>query len=276
MIRKPAVAGSFYPSTESLLIKKIEHCFEGEFGPKERRGERLIGGVVPHAGYEFSGQCAAWFYSRLSERKVFVILGPNHTGIGHGFSVMTEGKWETPLGYAEIESNIAKELSEGLDFVKEDHSPHLFEHSIEVQIPFLQYLFGDVFFVPVCISNKYFHPKYTKRFGEFLKQFKGDILVIASSDFTHYGFWYGYYPYGIGRNAHEIGKKKDLEIINLVLSRKVEELYERSKRMTICGIGPIISLMSFSDRDGRLLKYYTSAEITRDFDNWVGYASIVF
>lgn len=275
MIRKPAVAGSFYPGTKSLLIKKIEDCFKGRFGPGERKGEKVMGGVVPHAGYEFSGQCAAWFYSRLSERKVFVIMGPNHTGIGEGFSVMTEGKWETPLGYAEIESSIAREITE-LEFVIEDPSSHIFEHSIEVQLPFLQYLFGDVFFVPVCISSEYFHPEYTRRFGEFLRKFKREIVLIASSDFTHYGFWYGYHPYGIGRDAYELGKKKDLEAINLILSRKVEEFYEISKKMTICGIGPIISLMSFSDRDGRLLKYYTSAEITGDFDNWVGYASIVF
>ncbi len=282
MKRKPVVAGSFYPSNPERLKEMIEYCFSHKLGPKEfRTRSEVVGGIAPHAGYVYSGPCAAWFYSTLKENKTFIIVGPKHTGYGTPISILTRGEWETPLGTAEIDSEIASYLRDTCPLLKEDWDSHTYEHSIEVHLPFLQYLFEEVKFIPIVIDSFFFDPKYTKKIGSSIKKAKEefeDIIVIASSDMTHYGPWYGYYPFGLGKNALEKVKELDLKLLSFAEKCDIDGFWRFyvENHMSVCGAGPIIVLLAYSEKEGEVLKYYTSAEVTGDYENFVGYASLVF
>jgi AmmeMemoRadiSam system protein B len=191
-MRKPTVAGQFYAGDGPSLKKQIEQCFTGPLGPgklpklNEHGKRKVIGGVAPHAGYVYSGMVAAHLYSKLAEDgfpESFVILGPNHTGRGSGLAVSTQD-FETPLGVAKIDIELAKALRKGL--VDEDEESHKYEHSIEVQLPFLQFISPEVKFVPICMGFQDYEAAVSvgKAIGEARKT--KDIVAIASTDFSHY------------------------------------------------------------------------------------------
>jgi len=134
MIRQPVVAGQFYPDSPSQLKEMIR----GMVDDKAEK-EEVIGLISPHAGYIYSGPVAGATISRIKFKDTFIIIGPNHTGMGRPLSIMTEGVWKTPLGEVEIDSELAKQILATSSYLKEDSGAHQYEHSIEVQIPFLQY-----------------------------------------------------------------------------------------------------------------------------------------
>lgn len=156
-MRRPSVAGMFYEGGERALRDQIEQCFKGRLGPgrlpKVARGpRRILGGVSPHAGYVFSGMVAAHLYSRIADDglpSAFVVLGPNHTGRGSGLAVTTQD-FQTPLGVVKVDKDLAKAIRR--DLVDDDEEAHAAEHSIEVQLPFLQYLSPEIRFVPLCMG----------------------------------------------------------------------------------------------------------------------------
>ncbi|MEM3408397.1 MAG: MEMO1 family protein [Candidatus Micrarchaeia archaeon] len=278
-LRKAAVAGSFYPSSK----KEIESMLEGFFSSPEISNlesvEDMVGILSPHAGYIYSGKTAAYGYSRLRDigrDATFVIFGPNHYGLGAEVSIYPKGEWETPLGKAIINEELIDEICKVCNGdILMDASAHLYEHSIEVQIPFLQYLFKNRFkFVPICMLNQSI--SVAREMSEILYNAyskmakKGErIFFIASSDFSHY-----------------VPKKKaeadDSLAIEKIRSLDVKSFYEtiRKKRISICGYGPIATLMFLSNKIGareiNLLKYSTSADTTKDEEQVVGYASIEF
>ena len=163
-LRQPAVAGSFYDADSTSLKKQIENCFLHKIGPGEipltnpKRKSNIIGLVSPHAGYINSGPVAAnGFYKIALDGKpdTIIILGPNHRGFGEDVSIMTEGKWKTPLGELEIDAEIAEDILKNSKIIKNDKKAHQYEHSIEVQLPFIQYIFGkDIKFVPICMTRQ--------------------------------------------------------------------------------------------------------------------------
>jgi AmmeMemoRadiSam system protein B len=278
-VRNPAQAGAFYPGTESSLITEIERCFLHEFGPGKipktlsnpiRSIKALI---VPHAGYIYSGSVAAHSYYALASDGTpdcVVIIGPNHTGMGSGVSIMNEGKWITPLGELSINSEVAKKICETSGIIDIDEEAHLHEHSIEVQIPFLQYIYGKkISFVPICMMMQDLETSIN--LGEAISKsiYDKNALVIASSDMTHY-------------EEGKIAKEKDREVIDAILKLDEVALFNiiESKMISMCGYGPVMSTIVYAKKIGakktELMSYRTSGDTTGDHSSVVGYASLIF
>jgi len=277
MIRKSRVAGSFYPYNLGILRKEIENFFEKK--PKVKRYEGKIGVLCPHAGYVFSGKTKSYSYKALAENfpETFIILGPNHTGMGSALAVMKEGEWETPLGSIKIDSQIAEEILEECDILDFDETSHLYEHSIEVQLPFLQYLSKDVKFVPICMAMQDIDT--ARELGEGIKKVikNRSVGIIASSDLMHYGYAYGYRPFK--DNVIENMKKIDMEVLNAIINLDPEKIYKIvDTGYTMCGYG-CVSVMIYALKDyvkkGEILNYSTSYEVSHDTSTVVGYGSVV-
>ncbi|MFH1211109.1 MAG: AmmeMemoRadiSam system protein B [archaeon] len=286
-VRKPVVAGQFYESEPKMLNLQLNSCFTSKFGPgslpSSKKSGRVFGCVCPHAGYQFSGPAAAFSYKALAESEfpsTFVVLAPNHTGYGSDVSTLSDD-WETPLGVVKADKKFISSLMDRCDFVVEDPSAHMYEHSIEVQLPFLQFISGkhakDLRFVPIVLGSSI---ETLRRLGEALASIDKDACFVASSDFTHYGHSYGYLPF---RDDQKVNMyRMDKAAIDSVVSLDVDSFVAHIKRVkaTICGYAPIITTMfavkSLGCKRGRLLKYYTSGDVVNDYSSAVGYASIVF
>ena len=278
-VRKPYVANAFYAGTKAGLTEQITNCFTHPYGPgqvpkvAEHGPRRILGIVSPHAGYMYSGPVAANGFSRLAADGVpefFLILGPNHNGIGSGVSILTEGAWETPVGLTSIESSLAKQIQKASGILDVDESCHSSEHSIEVQLPFLQYIYKDASkFIPISMMMQ---DLQTSReiAKSVVEECKGkNFAIIASSDMTHY-------------ETQESASRKDktaIEAITNLDDAKLNELGE-TNRVTMCGYGPITTLIAAAKMLGGIkaefLTYKTSGDITGDKSAVVGYASIVF
>lgn len=266
-IRKPVVAGQFYPSSSQELKEQITAFIDKKAEPQD-----AVACVLPHAGYVYSGLVAGQTVSRIKIKDKIILLGPNHTGYGAGFSIMAEGAWQTPLGETEIDSALAKQLLNNSGHLKNDRLAHQFEHSLEVELPFLQYFNGDFKMVPIAIlSDDCEALKETgKEIASAIKQagIQGSTLIVASSDMTHY-------------EPLAQAQKKDKEAIEAILELNEDKLIEKVRKLniTMCGYAPIITMLAAAKAlgatNGKLIKYQTSGEITRDNDSVVGYAGII-
>ncbi|MCX8204111.1 MAG: AmmeMemoRadiSam system protein B [Candidatus Nezhaarchaeota archaeon] len=277
-IRRPAVAGYFYESDPSSLRARIEQCFLSKLGPGRLPkvavdGPRRIKGlVVPHAGYMYSGPVAAHAYLALAEDGVpdtVVIIGPNHTGWGAGVSMMAEGSWRTPLGDVEIDAELAKSIQKASELISIDEEAHLNEHSIEVQLPFLAYLYGSRFkFVPICMMLQSYEPCVDVGRAVASASQGRNVVIIASSDFTHY------------ESQASAGAKDRLAIgfIERLDPAGLLEVVE-SRGISMCGPGPVAAMLVASTLLGassaKLLKYATSGDVTHDYSSVVGYSSML-
>jgi len=277
-IRKPAVAGSFYAGDLKSLNRQIENCFLHKIGPGEiplanpERKNNIVGLVSPHAGYMYSGPVAAnGFYKIALDGKpdTIIILGPNHRGFGEDISIMAEGKWETPLGELKIDTDIAESILKNSKIIKNDNKAHQFEHSIEVQLPFIQYIFGkNIKFVPICMTRQDINTDIEIAQSICSSVADKDILIIASSDFTHY-------------ESQESAINMDKQAINAILNFDPKRLYDMTyqKNLSMCGPGPITVMLNICEilgaKKAELLKYATSGDITGMHDQVVGYASII-
>ena len=287
--RKPHVAGQFYAGTEEELKLQIASCFSHPFGPGSSpkvagTGSRKIIGIVsPHAGYTYSGPVAAHGYSRLANDgipQVFIILGPNHSGRGSGVSIETEGAWETPLGQAEIDSNLARRIQKGCEIIDVDEAAHKTEHSIEVQIPFIQYISqGKTRFIPICL---WMQDLETSReiAKSIIDQTSGtDFAIIASSDFTHHERRLTEQEEHQMLKRIEEADKRAIDAITSLDDSKLNELGE-TQEVTMCGYGPITTLIAVAKLLGSVraefLAHKTSYDITQDSSYVVGYSSILF
>ncbi|MEM3061369.1 MAG: AmmeMemoRadiSam system protein B, partial [Candidatus Bathyarchaeia archaeon] len=193
-IRRACQAGAFYAGTTKSLKAQIESCFLGKYGPGSlpklnECGERRIKALIcPHAGYMYSGQVAAHSYFALASDGIpeaVVIVGPNHTGMGSGVSIMNQGIWLTPLGKTEIDSSLAKEICKTSSLIDVDESAHEYEHSIEVQLPFLQYIYGDkIKFVPICMMMQDLETSIEvgEAVAKALSSLNKNSVIVASSD----------------------------------------------------------------------------------------------
>lgn len=278
-IRHPSQAGAFYAGTAQSLKAQIEGCFTHRFGPgklpkvAEDSLRNVAGLICPHAGYMYSGSVAAHAYYNLAvdgKPDVVVIFGPNHTGRGSALALMSEGVWRTPLGDVEIDTLTAKQIVDESHIVDVDDSAHTFEHSIEVQLPFLQYLYGSAFkFVPICFLMQ--DLESSREVGRAVaKALSGkNSLIIASTDMTHY-------------EPHEQAQRKDKMAIDAV-AKMDEELYYstvESQNISTCGYGPTVAVITAAKLLGakraQLLCYKTSGDMISDFSSVVGYASMSF
>ncbi len=273
----PVAAGTFYPSKPEVLKQLITQCFEHRLGPGKipklhfPPEGKLFGLIVPHAGYIYSGPVAAHSYFLLGENgfRWTLLLGPNHTGLGRDFSLMSSGFWRTPLGDVKIEEEAGK-LLKGIPSIEEDSSAHLREHSLEVQLPFLQYLSPQTQILPLCISSPYLEEikDVGRQIGELLKDDR-EFVIIASTDFSHY-------------HPHSLALKLDQLALEAIFNFDSDLLWERVHNIPIsmCGYAPVIALMEACKvahaLDCRLLKYATSGDTGGDYSQVVGYGSLAF
>jgi len=265
VVRRPVVAGQFYPAQASRLSEMISGMVDAT-----AEKEEVIGLVSPHAGYPYSGPVAAAVISRVKFKDTFVILGPNHTGMGKTLSIMTGGSWETPLGSIDIDAELAGQILATSKYLEDDDKAHQYEHSIEVQIPFLQYFKKDFRIVPITFS--YHSPAAYKEVGrEIAQAVKGlerDVVIIASSDMTHY-------------EPQESAEQKDSKAIEAILDLNENELLRRVDEfgISMCGYAPTVALITAAKELGatraELVRYQTSGDTTGDYSAVVGYAGII-
>jgi AmmeMemoRadiSam system protein B len=277
--RQPAQAGTFYPDTEGALRTKIHNCFLHPLGPRSipsvpgTPDDQLVGLVVPHAGYDYSGPVAANGYYCLGTsglRESVIILGPNHTGYGSGVSTMTEGQWATPLGEVPLDKSLASLITSFSGMIDVEEEAHRREHSIEVQLPFLQFIYPRRFqFVPICMMLQ--DIETSMEIGDAIAKASAgtEAMLIASSDWTHY-------------EPHELAKKKDMDAIKAVIEmdeKKFQTVIEENQ-VSACGYGPVTAVLHASKilgaKQAKLLSYQTSGDTSGDKRSVVGYAAIAF
>lgn len=274
--RYPVVAGAFYEGSPSRLKNQIEACFLNPYGPGElpklpvsKRLEKSIGVMVPHAGYIYSGPVASHAYfeiSRMGSPDMVVVIGPNHTGYGEPIGVYDGGNWITPFGEVKIAADISNELASRCGIAALDALSHKYEHSIEVQLPFLQYIYGNSFsIIPICMMDQ--RLQVAKELSKCLKEILSEkaVLIIASSDMDHY-------------EGHETVVEKDKRVLEKIEVLDTEGMYEEIKKnhVTMCGYGPVSVAMNYGFSSARLLRHATSGDITGDKTKVVGYASVLF
>jgi AmmeMemoRadiSam system protein B len=266
-IRKPAVSGQFYAGSAGRLKEDIERLID-----KEAKTTEAIACILPHAGYAYSGRIAGKTVSCLSVKENAILLGPNHTGYGAPFSIMTEGHWQTPLGKININSDLAKSILNKSIYLTDDMYAHIYEHSLEVELPFLQYYNPDIKIVPIVVTED--QPQVYKEIGEsiasVLKESKlvNSSLIIASSDMTHY-------------EPQRSAEKKDREAIEAILELNEDKLIDKIKRLKIsmCGYVPTVIMLVAAKflgaKSAELIDYQTSGDVTGDHSSVVGYAGII-
>jgi len=265
MIRNPVVARQFYPASASQLKAMIKELVDEKVEKQE-----VIGVVSPHAGYPYSGPVAAATISRIKFKDTFIIMGPSHTGMGKPLSIMTEGAWKTPLGEVEIDSELAKQISATSSYLQEDNLAHQHEHSIEVQIPFLQYFKPNVRIVPIVLAyaSGATYKEIGKEIARAIKKLNREVVIIASGDLTHH-------------EPYESARKKDTQAIDAILDLNEDELTRRYEELNIsmCLYAPAVSLISAAKelgaKEAELVRYQTSGDTTGDYSSVVGYAGII-
>lgn len=265
VVRSPAVAGQFYPGRADVLLHDVRQYTEIGGSPR-----RALGCVVPHAGYMYSGHVAGAVYASMELPQRFIILCPNHTGMGAPLAIMSEGAWKTPLGDVPIDSALASNLKAAFSLLTEDDEAHRNEHALEVQLPFLQALVKDFAFVPITIGVGQL--EILQALGHAISEVAGSsqerVLIIASSDMNHY-------------ESDAITRVKDRKAINQILALNPEGLHEvvRREHISMCGYGPTVAMLTAAKDEGahraELIKYATSGDVSEDRDWVVGYAGMI-
>jgi MEMO1 family protein len=265
VIRPPAVAGKFYPSDIQELAREID-----EYAPGNAPKIVARGCVVPHAGYIYSGHVAGAVYSRLEIPGRCILLGPRHYPRGESLAILSEGAFATPFGEAKIDSALARELAREYPRLREDAVAHEREHSLEVQLPFLQKLAGDFRFVPVVLGTDRYPP--LEELGHAIARVVAGqserVLVIASSDMNHY-------------ESDTITRRKDERAIARILALDPRGLYDtvRLEEISMCGyaatVAMLVAAQELGATEARLVRYATSGDITGDREQVVGYAGLM-
>ncbi|MDD5730441.1 MAG: AmmeMemoRadiSam system protein B [Candidatus Omnitrophica bacterium] len=266
-LRKPAVAGQFYPSSKTELKKIL-----GELTSPNLEKQDAIACVLPHAGYIYSGKVAGQTVSRINIKDKVILLGPNHTGYGTEFSIMSAGAWRTPLGDIKIDSSLAKKIQERSSDLQDDALAHMHEHSLEVELPFLQFFKPDFEIVPIAFAtgNIYALKQIGRQIASVIleEKLKSSCLIVASSDMTHY-------------EPQEEAEKKDHEAIKAMLELNEDRLIEeiRKYNITMCGFAPVVCALAAAKdlgaKNAKLALYQTSGDVSGDKSSVVGYAGII-
>ena len=264
MVRSPAVAGQFYPAIPSILKNEVSSYIE------EVKRENALGVISPHAGYIYSGKVAGSVYSRINIPRDVIIIGPNHTGLGEPEAVMCSGIWHLPGGDVAINTDLADAIKNNSKYLRDDHFAHIREHSLEVQIPFLQNFRSDLRIIPIAMMSM----DYTicldigHAIAKAVNGFKEPVLIVASSDMTHY-------------ESDKSAREKDKKAIDRVLALDPEGLLKtvREHRITMCGVIPatimLIACKELGAKKAELVAYATSGETSGDYEQVVGYAGMI-
>ncbi|MDH5715294.1 MAG: AmmeMemoRadiSam system protein B [Candidatus Aminicenantes bacterium] len=265
MIRRPAVGDRFYPADPHLLRAEI-----ARYVTEEAEKKPAIAIMAPHAGYIYSGEIAGVAYSAVKLPGTFVILCPNHTGIGSPAAIMTEGVWRMPMGDVSVNERLAKDILSSSTLLKDDLRAHLHEHSLEVQLPFIQYFVPEPTLIPISLMTQQWGE--LKEIGEAVaagaKRFGEEVMLVASSDMTHY-------------ESQEQAETKDRMAIDKILALDPRGLLEtvRFNNISMCGVGPMVATLVAARELGaskaELVKYDTSGRVSGDYDQVVGYAGVI-
>ena len=263
MQRQPAVAGQFYPGDAGQLRAEVSELIQ------QRINKRTVKGIIsPHAGYIYSGAIAGKVYSQIEIPATVLIIGPNHHGAGAAVALSPDGEWLTPLGPVAIDSHFNQLLLKHVPFIQSDSSAHQHEHSLEVQIPFLQYLRPDVTISALCMGHGDFSviARIASGIAAAIRENGGDVLIVASSDMTHY-------------ESAAAAQLKDEAALERVLALDAAGLLEtcRSNRITMCGVVPaavmLAGCLGLGATKAELVAYGTSGDVTGDNRQVVGYAA---
>jgi AmmeMemoRadiSam system protein B len=268
MLRLPAVAGRFYPSNPAELTALVRKFSKTE---SQTTPVRVSACLVPHAGYVFSGHVAGAVYARTILPKRILILGVRHHPRGEPVAILSSGAWRTPLGDAPIDEVLAAALLKACPLLREDSVAHSAEHSLEVQLPFLQLLTPDFSFVPLALGTIRFEDLVSvgEALARVLKTVKEDILLLTTSDLNHY-------------EDDATTRVKDHKAIEHLLTRDPRGLYDtcRNENISMCGLGPAVAMLTALNalgvKNSELVKYATSADVSGDRDAVVGYAGMIF
>lgn len=280
-MRHAIVAGQFYPAGKEELKKQIENFFSS-LDISVLKDRKIIGGIVPHAGYIFSGKSASYVYKLLKDKfDTFIVLGTNHSGLGSKISLSIDD-FDTPLGAVESDISLVEEIVKkkaGLD-LEVNETAHKYEHSIEVQLPFLKVVQKGFKIAAILVRDLSIEEikKFGKIISEIVKKKQERIFILASSDFTHYGRSYGFLPFR--ENVRENLYKLDEKAIKKIEELDVPGFLNEARKTTICGKDAIACCIEICKnlgcKKGEKLCYYTSGDIVNEWENAVGYASLVF
>jgi AmmeMemoRadiSam system protein B len=265
MIREPAVAGQFYPRRASQLQAQVTSLLDRSRPPSE-----ALAAVVPHAGYVYSGLVAGAVFGRLNIPETVALLGPNHTGLGAPVSVWASGSWQTPLGEVEVDEALASALLERFPPATSNEAAHRLEHSLEVELPFLQVLRPEVRILPIVLAVDALATLL--RLGETLAELAAahsrSVLMVASTDMTHF-------------QPQEVAERQDKLALERVLALDPEGLWQvvLENDISMCGYMPTAAALAYARARGatsaELIRYETSGDRTGDRASVVGYAGVI-
>jgi MEMO1 family protein len=268
MLRLPAAAGRFYPSPPDELIAVVQKYSRHD---DDVVPIRVTACLVPHAGYVYSGHIAGAVFARIALPKKILILGVRHQPRGASAAINSNGAWRTPLGDAAIDASLAARLCAAIPLLREDDIAHATEHSLEVQLPFLQVRAPEFRFVPLALGAVRFEEllEIGQGIGSVLATSKEEVLLLVTSDLNHY-------------EDQATTRVKDKKAIDRLLAMDARGLYEtcRDQRVSMCGLGPAVAMLTALKRmhatRAELIRYATSGDVSGDLDAVVGYASMIF
>ena len=268
MLRLPAVAGQFYPADP----RELTHLIRKFTAPEPGASKASVSGcLVPHAGYIYSGGIAGAVFSRIIFPRRVLVLGVRHSPMGENLAILSEGAWRTPLGDVPVDELLAQTVRTACPGLREDSVAHSREHSLEVELPFLQVLDPGFSFVPVAVGTLRFDDLQALGMGlaQVLKESREEILMLASSDMNHY-------------EPDEITRLKDTRAIERLEAVDAGGLYEvcRKEKISMCGLGPAVAMLTamkeLGVKVGEVVAYATSGDVNGDRKSVVGYAGMIF
>jgi MEMO1 family protein len=268
MLRLPAVAGQFYPADPRELTRLIRKFTVEEPGAKKTRVRACL---VPHAGYIYSGGVAGAVFSQIIFPKQVLVLGVRHSPMGEDLAILSEGAWRTPLGDAPVDEALALRVKAACPGLREDGVAHSREHSLEVEIPFLQILDPGFSFVPVAVGTLRFEELYElgRGLARLFKESQEEILMVTSSDMNHY-------------EPDDVTRIKDAKAIDRMKAVDAKGLFEvcRKEKISMCGLGPAVAMLTamkeLGVESGEVVRYATSGDVNGDRGAVVGYAGMIF
>jgi AmmeMemoRadiSam system protein B len=289
MVREPVVAGAFYPASpegcRENLEQMIPHQVDASLLP-----ETIRGGIAPHAGWMYSGRVCGTVFAAIAARAqpaTFVLFGASHRRVGLRAALFAEGAWETPLGLVHVDARLARRVLDGTSLIEDDPYPHEAEHSIEVQVPFVQHLFGQARILPILVEPSRHAVEVGQAVARTVQASDANVIYIGSTDLTHYGPSYGFLPKGAGPEGLAWAKDvNDRRVIELMQRLRAEEVVrETAEHHNACGGGAIAATLaacrSAGAQKGVLLSHVNSQEVARSLwqdagQDAVGYVGMVF
>ena len=292
MVRQPAVAGAFYAASPERCREHLEQLIPRDIDASILPA-KVIGGIAPHAGWTFSGRVCGTVFAAVKARAsegepgTFVLFGTSHRRLRRSAALFAEGAWETPLGLAHVDSRLAERVLGGTSLIEEDPYPHEDEHSIEVQVPFVQYLFPRAKILPILVEPSSWAVEIGQAVARTVQISAASVVYVGSTDLTHYGPNYGFLPEGLGQQglawAKDVNDRRLIELMKLLKADQI--VREVGEHRNACGSGAIAATLAACKlagaQQGVLLAHVSSYEVARSMqshagDDAVGYAGMVF